>query len=403
MGADGETGEILALDHVQLAMPRDGEQRARDFYGGVLGLREVPKPQSLLARGGAWFALGARELHVGLEDDFRPQRKAHPAFRVRDLAAIRARITAAGLPAIEGVPIPGCLRFETTDPFGNRLEFVQLIELGAPSDAEREVEAEAEAIRERSRVIFGRSAEAYVVSAGHAHGGDLARLVELAAPRPTDRALDVSTGGGHTALALAPHVARVTASDLTPAMLAAARRHLTAQHVANVDYVVADAEHLPFLDASFDVVTVRIAPHHYADAARAVREMARVLVPGGRLVVVDNIAPDAPALDALVNDWERRRDPSHVRAYTVAEWHGFIAAAGLRIETVETGQKAHPFQEWAARTHMPEPERDRLEADILAAPAPARRHFAITAENGRLLTWSSYHLILRATRPEESA
>lgn len=403
MEIEGGSSEILALDHVQVAVPRDGEQRARDFYGGVLGLRELPKPQSLLARGGAWFALGDCALHVGLEDDFHPQRKAHPAFRVRDLAAIRARITAAGLPVIDGIPIPGRLRFETTDPFGNRLEFLQPIEPEATIDGERDAEHAAEAIRARSRAVFGRSAEAYVVSPGHAHGDDLARLVELAALRPTDHALDVSTGGGHTALALAPHVARVTASDLTPAMLAAARRHLTAQRVTNVDFVVADAEHLPFLDASYDVVTVRIAPHHYADAARAVREMARVLVPGGRLVIVDNIAPDDPALDALVNDWERRRDPSHVRAYTVAEWQGFVAAAGLRIETVETGQKAHPFQDWVARTHMPEPERERLEADMLAAPESARRHFAVTAENGRLLTWNSDFMILKVIKPEESA
>jgi ubiquinone/menaquinone biosynthesis C-methylase UbiE len=403
VNAAGETGEILALEHVQLAAPRDGEQRARDFYGDVLGLREILKPPSLLARGGAWFAVGNCELHVGLEDDFRPQRKAHPAFLVRDLAAIRAHITAAGLPAIEGVPIPGRLRFETTDPFGNRLEFLQLVEPEATTDAAADAEAEAEAIRARSRAVFGRSAEAYVVSPGHAHGDDLERLVELAAPRPTDRALDVSTGGGHTALALAPHVARVAASDLTPEMLAAARRHLTAQHVTNVDFVVADAERLPFLDASFDVVTVRIAPHHYADAARAVREMARVLVPGGRLVIVDNVAPDAPALDALVNDWERRRDPSHVRAYTTAEWQGFVAATGLRIETVETGQKAHAFQDWVARTHMPEPERERLEADILAAPEPARSHFAATTENGRLLTWSADYMILQAIKLEESA
>ena len=166
---------------------------------------------------------------------------------------------------------------------------------------------------------------------------------------------------------------------------------------------MADAERLPFLDATYDVVTVRIAPHHYADATRAVREMARVLVPGGRLVIVDNIAPDDRALDALVNDWERRRDSSHVRAYTTAEWQGFVAATGLRIETVETGQKTHAFQDWVARTHMPEPERERLEADILAAPEPARRHFALTTENGRLLTWSSDYMVLKAVKLEESA
>ncbi len=129
-----------------------------------------------------------------------------------------------------------------------------------------------------------------------------------------DRALDISTGGGHTALAIAPHVHSVAVTDLTPRMLATARTFLTEQGVSNATYVIADAERLPFLDASFDLVTVRIAPHHYADAPRAAREMARVLTPGGRLLFIDNIAPEDPELDRLMNDWERRRDPSHVRA-----------------------------------------------------------------------------------------
>ena len=172
---------------------------------------------------------------------------------------------------------------------------------------------DGEAVKARVRDQFGRTAQSYVSSQTHAHGSDLDRLLELAAPQPTDLALDVSTGGGHTALALAPHVGRVVASDLTPAMLAAARRFLTEQGITNVDYVIADAERLPFLDASFDLVTVRIAPHHYADVHAACRELARVLRPSGHLVLIDNVAPEDPELDAFMNDIERRRDPSHVR------------------------------------------------------------------------------------------
>src|SRR5262249_10956986 len=186
-------------------------------------------------------------------------------------------------------------------PFGNRLEFLQRV---AGTEATRD---EEEAIKDRVREIFGRAAEAYVTSPAHAAGSDLRRLLELAAPATTDIALDISTGGGHTALALAPYVARVVASDLTPQMLAAAQRFLTAQGATTADYVVADAERLPFLAESFSLVTVRIAPHHYADVRAAVREMARVLAPGGRLIVIDNIAPEDPTLDRYVNEWDKRR------------------------------------------------------------------------------------------------
>lgn len=389
------TPAILGFDHIQLTMPRDAEPTARQFYGETLGLPELAKPAALAARGGVWFRCGDCELHLGVEDDFRPQRKGHPALRVDDLAALRTRLEAAGAPIAEDVPLPGRLRFETRDPFGNRLEFQQLL---AAEDALEDA-AEREA-HERVWQTFAPNAEAYVASESHAGGADLERLVELAAPRATDSALDVSTGGGHVALALAPHVARMVASDLTPRMLAAARAHISAQGATNVDYVIADAERLPFLDESFDLVTVRIAPHHYPDAARAVREMARALKSGGRLVIIDNIAPDDPTLDHLLNDWERRRDPSHIRSHTLAEWRAFVAQAGLRLAHAEVGRKRIAFAPWAARTQMPAADRDALQAAMLAAPAEARAFFEITAaeEPGHLAGWTMEYAIVRAER-----
>ncbi|MDE3230774.1 MAG: methyltransferase domain-containing protein, partial [Chloroflexota bacterium] len=240
-----QTPVILGFDHLQLTMPRGAEEQARAFYGATLGLVEIPKPTALAGRGGVWFRCGDRELHLGVEDDFRPQRKGHPAFRVDDLARLRARLAAAGAPITEDVTLPGRERFETRDPFGNRLEFQQLHATSADEAATHALVA----------ATFAPNAEAYVTSESHAGGADLARLVEVAAPTSADHALDVSTGGGHTALALAPHVARMVASDLTPRMLAAARAHHIAQGATNVDYVIADAERLPFLDASFDLVT----------------------------------------------------------------------------------------------------------------------------------------------------
>src|SRR5262245_42318632 len=113
------------------------------------------------------------------------------------------------------------------------------------------------------RQQFGAHAEAYVRSAVHGHAPSLARLVEVAAPQPEWRVLDGSTGGGHAALAFAPHVREVVATDLSPEMLAAAERFAGERGAANVTFQVADAEALPFPDASFDLVTNRIALHHY--------------------------------------------------------------------------------------------------------------------------------------------
>jgi catechol 2,3-dioxygenase-like lactoylglutathione lyase family enzyme len=117
---------IIGYDHVQVAIPRDGEDAARRFYGDLLDMTEVAKPTALAGRGGCWFTAGAAVLHLGVETPSAPARKAHPAFLVGDLDAVAATLAAAGhycVPA-EG-DIPGVRRFHTFDPFGNRLEFQQ--------------------------------------------------------------------------------------------------------------------------------------------------------------------------------------------------------------------------------------------------------------------------------------
>lgn len=116
---------ITGLHHVQVTIPAGGEAEARAFYGGVLAMVEVAKPPALAARGGAWFRAGTAELHLGVEEPFRPAAKAHPAFVVTDLDAVAARIAAAG---IDGTPddlFPGHRRLYVTDPFGNRLELLE--------------------------------------------------------------------------------------------------------------------------------------------------------------------------------------------------------------------------------------------------------------------------------------
>ena len=116
---------VLALDHVQIAMPAGGEDEARRFYAGILGLHEVAKPASLAQRGGCWFESGPVRIHLGVEADFRPARKAHPALLVSDLPALATELRRAGFAVSEDEPLAGYDRIHVADPFGNRIELMQ--------------------------------------------------------------------------------------------------------------------------------------------------------------------------------------------------------------------------------------------------------------------------------------
>lgn len=116
---------VTAVHHVQLAMPAGGEVAARAFYAELLGLPEVPKPPALAVRGGCWFESATVRIHLGVEADFRPARKAHPALLVDDLAGLAARMRDAGVDVVDDNELPGFDRVYVTDPFGNRLELMQ--------------------------------------------------------------------------------------------------------------------------------------------------------------------------------------------------------------------------------------------------------------------------------------
>jgi catechol 2,3-dioxygenase-like lactoylglutathione lyase family enzyme len=118
---------FIAIDHIQLAMPAGEEEAARRFYRDLLGLTEMPKPPALAARGGCWFEQGNVKVHLGVEPDFRPARKAHPGFLVDDLSGLVQKLQEAGLAIARDEPLPGYDRCHVADPFGNRIEFMQLV------------------------------------------------------------------------------------------------------------------------------------------------------------------------------------------------------------------------------------------------------------------------------------
>ena len=187
---------------------------------------------------------------------------------------------------------------------------------------------------DRKRIVveqFGKKAREYVVSRGHAQGLDLQRIIEWTHPEKGWKALDIATGGGHVARTLHPHVGLVIATDLTWNMLTAAREANVKAGADDVIYLMADAENLPFLDETFDIVTCRIAPHHFTDKGAFVREVSRVLKNKGIFIMIDNVVPGDTELGMLMNTFEKMRDRSHVECASVEEWKSMLAGSNLEI------------------------------------------------------------------------
>jgi ubiquinone/menaquinone biosynthesis C-methylase UbiE len=200
---------------------------------------------------------------------------------------------------------------------------------------------------------FGAAATDYVTSTVHAQGQDLAWVLEAAALTGSERVLDIATGAGHTAFALAPYAAEVVALDVTPQMLAAAQSEAFERHLHNISFLEGDAQDLPCENASFDVVACRLAAHHFPYVRQGVQEWARVLKPSGKLVLVDTISPEEPEIDTSLNEIETLRDPSHVRNYRLSEWINFLKEAGFTVSTTREWGIALDVPSWTQRMRTP--------------------------------------------------
>jgi ubiquinone/menaquinone biosynthesis C-methylase UbiE len=223
---------------------------------------------------------------------------------------------------------------------------------------------------------FGTHASGYVSSPAHAKSYSLDRLIELLDPQPGWHALDLATGGGHTALGVARRGPWMVSTDLTLPMLRAAREHIMTQLAGRDDldgvaFAQLDAEHIPFVARAFDAVTCRIAPHHFPDVAGFVREAARVTRPGGVVAVIDQLSPGEPKTARYINAFERLRDPSHIWAYGAPDWQGFFSGAGLEVFHYEDFDTWHDLTPWAARMGCSPATITRLHAMLVQAPAPA--------------------------------
>ncbi len=239
-------------------------------------------------------------------------------------------------------------------------------------------------------------AEHYGTGWSHADGPDLGWMVDAAAPRRNDRAIDLGAGAGHATLALAPHVASVVGVDPTPEMLAVAARLAAERGIVNVAWTEARADALPFPDAAFDIAISRFSIHHWPDPVGSLREVARVLRPGGRVVLVDLVAPEEAGLDTFLNAVELLRDATHGRTPRASDWRAAVAAAGLEGDIVHPWRFRHDTEDWLSRTAPVGWRADAVRRMLREAPEAVREAFEI-APDGSGFTVSA--AVIAARRP----
>jgi len=230
------------------------------------------------------------------------------------------------------------------------------------------------------REVFGRRAAYYTASANHKDEAVLGRLVELSKPHPDMTVLDVAAGTGHTAFALAPRVRCVAAVDVTPEMIAEGRKLQSERKAGNVLFGLADVHDLPFPGETFDIVTCRLAAHHFRDIGRALREMKRVLKTGGRLVVNDRSVPEDAFAEEMLNCLDVLHDRSHVREYRPSEWVRMLNEAAFAVEMLETYRRHRPLTSLTAKAD-PE-DRDEILRIVAGLTASQRAAMNVATMGG---------------------
>lgn len=224
---------------------------------------------------------------------------------------------------------------------------------------------------------FGAAASEYLTSAVHARGEDLADLAARCAARPAGKILDLGCGAGHASYAIAPHAREVIAYDVSAEMLDVVARTARERGLGNIRTQAGAAEALPFAAQELDAVVSRLSAHHWRDVGAALREMHRVLAPGGIAIVIDVAGADDPLCDTHLQAIELLRDCSHVRNYTLAQWRALASAADLACEESSGWRIPIEFDTWIARMRTP-PERAAVIRDVWRnAPQEVRRYFQV--------------------------
>jgi ubiquinone/menaquinone biosynthesis C-methylase UbiE len=244
--------------------------------------------------------------------------------------------------------------------------------------------------------FFAEHAQDYSSSRSHAQGADLGALIRALKPKKSEVALDVATGTGFTAIALAGQVGHVTGIDVTDEMLAQAGRLAREGECTNVRFELGDALKIGYPSSSFDVVTSRRATHHFENVPRFLREARRVLRPGGRLGIVDMSPPEGA--EAFSNRIERLRDRSHVKAFTQTAWKSMVSKAGLRIQSSEIMGESVTFERWLYPVEAGGREEKAIRRAWGSAPPNVKRLLAARFEKGVVEGWTKSRIILVASK-----
>lgn len=224
---------------------------------------------------------------------------------------------------------------------------------------------------------FGSQANAYLTSAVHASGRDLQRLAERLSSLPQARVLDMGCGAGHASFIAAQNVKQVVAYDLSSQMLEVVAQAAQEKGLDNITTRQGYAESLPFEDETFDVVISRYSAHHWHDVGRALREVSRVLKPGGVMIIMDVMSPGHVVRDVWLQTVEALRDTSHVRNYSSGEWLALINDANLIADSLLTDRLPLEFSSWVTRMRTPEALINAIRLYQESASAEVKAYFAL--------------------------